>query len=61
MTKKILFIAVFVLIGFSTSAQEEISINQFSWLTGHWIGDGFGGESEEIWERTQSRFDDWCL
>ena len=25
------------------------NISDFGWLTGHWIGDGFGGISEEIW------------
>ena len=32
-----------------SSAQEKVSIEQFAWLSGHWIGDGFGGVSEEVW------------
>lgn len=27
----------------------KFDINDFSWLSGHWIGEGFGGVSEEIW------------
>ncbi len=52
--KKILTVLCLVLISFITEAQEKISINQFSWLTGHWIGDGFGGESEEIWSEPKA-------
>lgn len=26
-----------------------ISVKSFEWLTGYWVGDGFGGISEEIW------------
>ncbi len=32
-----------------TYGQDKVSIDQFSWLSGHWIGDGFGGVSEEVW------------
>lgn len=34
-----------------SKSQEKISINQFAWLTGHWVGDGFGGVSEEVWSQ----------
>jgi len=27
-------------------AQEEVP---YKWLQGHWVGDGFGGTSEEVW------------
>ncbi len=29
----------------------EASIDDFAWLAGHWRGEGFGGEVEEIWSR----------
>ena len=29
--------------------EETESMEDYSWLVGHWKGDGFGGESEEIW------------
>ncbi|MEQ9423576.1 MAG: DUF6265 family protein [Cyclobacteriaceae bacterium] len=32
-----------------TFGQDKVSIEDFAWLSGHWIGDGFGGVSEEIW------------
>ncbi|MEX0288905.1 MAG: DUF6265 family protein [Flavobacteriaceae bacterium] len=25
------------------------NIDDYSWLAGHWVGDGFGGISEEVW------------
>jgi hypothetical protein len=28
---------------------EEFNIDNYQWLVGHWVGDGFGGVSEEIW------------
>ncbi|MCE7992182.1 MAG: hypothetical protein HEP71_09390 [Roseivirga sp.] len=27
----------------------EFNINNYSWLAGHWTGDGFGGISDEVW------------
>ena len=30
-------------------ATTKFDINDFSWLSGHWTGEGFGGVSEEIW------------
>lgn len=27
----------------------EFDINHYTWLAGHWIGDGFGGVSDEVW------------
>lgn len=27
----------------------EFDINNYSWLAGHWTGDGFGGVSDEVW------------
>ncbi|MGI9546548.1 MAG: DUF6265 family protein [Flavobacteriaceae bacterium] len=35
-----------------TKSHEEstiFNIDDYTWLAGHWIGDGFGGISEEIW------------
>ncbi|MFY0651393.1 MAG: hypothetical protein JXQ96_05140 [Cyclobacteriaceae bacterium] len=31
------------------SDQTESKLSEFSWLAGSWIGDGFGGISEEMW------------
>lgn len=31
------------------SKPAKINTNHFSWLTGHWTGDGFGGISDEVW------------
>uniref|UniRef100_UPI00404B6B5D DUF6265 family protein n=1 Tax=Fulvivirga sp. TaxID=1931237 RepID=UPI00404B6B5D len=28
---------------------KEFNIDNYQWLVGHWIGDGFGGVSEEMW------------
>ena len=35
------------------SQQDEahINIQDSAWLAGHWIGDGFGGTSEELWTK----------
>lgn len=30
-------------------ARERISIEDMSWLAGHWTGEGLGGYAEEIW------------
>ena len=49
MKHSILIVSALTLISFSAAAQNKTSIDEFSWLTGHWIGDGFGGVSEEIW------------
>ena len=31
------------------SVADEVSINDFAFLAGFWQGEGFGGESEEMW------------
>jgi len=31
------------------SDKNDITIDDLSWLAGHWYGEAFGGESEEIW------------
>lgn len=28
---------------------KGFDINNYSWLAGHWTGDGFGGVSDEVW------------
>lgn len=38
----------FLLIPAGIKAQDA-SINDFAFLTGYWVGDGFGGVSEEMW------------
>ena len=30
---------------------DEASIDDFAWLAGHWRGEGFGGQVEEIWSQ----------
>jgi hypothetical protein len=32
-----------------TSTQVEARIEDFAFLTGYWVGEGFGGVSEEMW------------
>ncbi len=29
--------------------KKPFDINDYQWLAGTWVGDGFGGQSEEIW------------
>lgn len=39
-----------------TSDEEEkpsIPIEKLEWLKGYWVGDGFGGVSEEIWTHAE--------
>ncbi len=31
--------------------ENEFDINDYKWLVGTWIGDGFGGVSEEVWSK----------
>jgi hypothetical protein len=33
---------------------ESFEIEDYSWLAGHWRGDGFGGVSEEIWSEPEN-------
>ena len=41
---------VFALVVISPAVfAEEGNIESLDWLVGHWVGDGFGGRSEEIW------------
>ena len=53
MRPKLFLILVFSLfLKFQALGQDSLSINQtpdYTWLAGHWTGDGFGGHSEEIW------------
>lgn len=34
---------------YENSTTVNFNIDDYSWLAGHWIGDGFGGVSEEVW------------
>ena len=49
MKRSLTITAIFFATIIQSEAQEKVTIDQFAWLTGHWIGDGFGGVSEEIW------------
>ncbi len=46
-------IAGFVLVSFIATGtdpkEKTFNINDYRWLAGSWIGDGFGGTSEEVW------------
>ncbi len=42
-------IVLLAIIAGTAQAQEELSIDDFSALTGYWVGTGFGGQSEEVW------------
>jgi hypothetical protein len=35
----------------SPENQTHVNIEDSAWLAGHWIGDGFGGTSEEVWTK----------
>lgn len=35
----------------SQQNEKNIKIEDSTWLAGHWIGDGFGGTSEEVWTK----------
>jgi hypothetical protein len=52
-TKITILVGVFLLnMGFFTgphTIEKEFNIYDYSWLAGRWVGDGFGGTSEEIW------------
>ena len=45
----IIALATLLTLGFKVPEKKPFNINDYSWLTGSWIGDGFGGTSEEIW------------
>ena len=31
------------------AVRERVTIEEFAWLAGHWVGEGLGGPAEEIW------------
>jgi hypothetical protein len=33
----------------SLQDSPKASIDQFSWIAGHWRGEAFGGQTEEVW------------
>lgn len=33
------------------ASSPEASIEQFAWIAGHWKGEAFGGQTEEIWSK----------
>lgn len=33
----------------ASDPKKKFDINNYAWLAGSWIGDGFGGMSEEMW------------
>ncbi len=33
----------------SEAQPDKFDINNYTWLAGHWTGDGFGGTSDEVW------------
>lgn len=41
-----LILIITLLISFSGFAQNEVP---YAWMEGSWVGDGFGGTSEEVW------------
>ncbi len=45
-----LLLAVLLWVPVSLHAEDgDISIEDFSFLTGYWSGEGFGGDTEEMW------------
>ena len=53
---KTVLAAVLLLFTLSLSAfaQDEANVDQLTWLTGSWKGDGFGGTSEETWSAAEN-------
>ena len=47
--KRLLLSTVFCFSLASQADDPEVSIDDFAFLTGFWVGDGFGGVSEEMW------------
>ena len=48
-----LILLAFFSVSFSIHGTEkkQFNIYDYTWLTGYWVGDGFGGISEEIWSQ----------
>ena len=46
---KRIFIPLFFVFSYTAIAQTNPSIEDFSFMRGYWVGDGFGGISEEVW------------
>ena len=44
--KRYVFVFFIALTSFTSVAQDEVP---YAWITGTWVGDGFGGTSEEVW------------
>lgn len=44
-----LYLSFFCCPYFALAQSATTTIDDFSWLTGHWTGDGFGGRMEEYW------------
>ncbi len=45
-------LALLTVLGFSLSMSaqaDEVTIDDFAFLAGYWQGEGFGGQSEEMW------------
>lgn len=43
---KTLFFTLVGLLAIASNAQDKVP---YAWIEGSWIGDGFGGTSEEVW------------
>lgn len=44
-----LALAVCVLSSATSAQPARVTINDAAWLTGRWVGEGFGGQLEEVW------------
>ena len=44
--KKVSAFIIGIVFSFFTQAQEDVP---YAWIEGFWVGDGFGGTSEEVW------------
>lgn len=59
MKKYVQFLVLTLSIVFVTGAgsdpeKKPFDIRDYAWLAGSWVGDGFGGHSEEIWSPPSS-------
>lgn len=49
--KLIVFGLVMAMVSWSAKQKKDPEIYPYAWLAGSWVGDGFGGRSEEIWSQ----------
>jgi len=51
MTTLMLVAALLAAVPVGPKPADQASVEDFAWLAGHWRGEGFGAQVEEIWSR----------